>query len=138
MVEKPTALEIHQLHSFLAGCERAAVSPPPRVPLAANVGLFGSLIAPLHPTDSVLGRAAYDFSLADVMGHTPFPFATEELSGDRAERISKLNSWLELFPAYIWMALQPTIKGGLEAFQRVCKRRMSQPKFTDDLAIFRY
>ena len=141
MAAKPTSQEIHALYIFLGGCERAATPPPPPLQRAPNIGLLGlhGGIMQAAPTESLLGQAQYARSLADVMLDDSPPFtAAEELSGDRAARISQLNTWLERFPAFIWLNRQPEISGGLAKFHSVCRRRKQQPTFSDDLAIFRY
>jgi hypothetical protein len=78
-------------------------------------------------------------TLADVLREETPPFESAETLGhDRLERVKQLNAWLARFPAFQWMSKQAAIRGGLQAFQRVQQRRKADPKFSDDLAVFRY
>jgi hypothetical protein len=105
---------------------------------------YGRVPAPSPKPQSLLSIALrgklHPETLADVLGkdrQLPLDSA-ETLGQDRAARIKQLTTWLMRFPAYMWMNKQPEIRAGLEAFRRVQQKRKADPKFSDDLALFRY
>lgn len=147
MSTRPSVEQFNLLRRFLEACENAAV--PPSIPLPAQdsampAGLLGAgTMAPPRPTQSLMERALSlrppPVTLIDLLGDVPVPFeASERLGADRSGRVAVLEAWMRRFPAFVWMSKQPSLRAGHDALLRISKRRAHDPKFSDDISVFRY
>ncbi|RYE02130.1 MAG: hypothetical protein EOP50_00790 [Sphingobacteriales bacterium] len=88
----------------------------------------------------VLLSVSYPLTLQEVMG--PGQACPQDdgarLGNSRSDRIRQLELWLNQFEAYKWLKRQPAASGALTSFVVIQKRRKTDAKFADDLALFRF
>lgn len=131
MTAKPTSKQFTELNRFLFGCQAAANPPPPRP-------VLGLAWRANHPAEALW--RAHPRTLGDVMhACVELPFATEEqLPDERPARVAMLLGWLRQIPAFQWLSKEPNVEGALLSFERIKKRRLNNPTFSDDLAEIRF
>lgn len=97
---------------------------------------------PQSPIESLFAAVAIPtpMRLLDLITPTakPIPDDGKRLSIDRGERIIQLEAWLHSFQAFQWLYRQASIQSARKSFEVIRKRRRSDPRFADDLAIFRF